>query len=489
MRLYGHLKKSIESLSFGESLRAKVFRGGVWLGIGSFVEQLCRFARNMILARLLAPDAFGTMAIVLSAGSVADVLTEIGIREAVIQNPRGDEVDYLNAAWWLALGRGIPLYSAIFILAPWIARFYRNAELTPLLRVTLLSIMFYSLISPGIYRALKQMKFRQWAAINHGGGICGVLFTVLLGFFIRDVWALVLGYVAEGVSRCLLSYIICPYLPSIRLDKKAARQLLRFSKGLFGLSFLNLIFIRTDIFVLGKLYSSAELGLYAMAVYLAQTPTSFLMNMLGQTLLPSFSQVQGDNARINRILQQVTSLIVLLSMPTIVFLFFCGHPLLALVYGRRYSAASSALVAASCVALVNLVNGQITTVFYAKGQPQLHRRCVAIMAIMMIVLIYPFIKEFGPLGGQLACLSSIVIGYLFQVVRIRHFTGLDLSRLGKSFLDSAGPAASVAVFSLGIRYFAVREQLLPNILAGVAGCLVAYGLACMIFLRTREQLA
>ena len=104
-------------------------RGGAWLGGGSVAEQASRFARNMILTRLLAPSAFGAMAIVMSSSAIVGALTEVGVKQAVIQNPRGGEKAYLNAGWWMGLGRALSTYVIIFAMAPWVARFYGIAEL------------------------------------------------------------------------------------------------------------------------------------------------------------------------------------------------------------------------------------------------------------------------------------------------------------------------------------------------------------------------
>jgi lipopolysaccharide exporter len=480
--------RTFGTLGTGETLKIKVLRGGAWLGAGSLAEQSVRFARNIILARILAPDAFGTMAIVLSAGSIVDTITEIGVREAVIQNPRGTEREYLNASWWLALLRGLPLYAIVFFAAPSIAKFYGNTELGPLLRVTLLSIVFFSLLSPGIYGALKQMKFHKWALINHGGGICGVLITLGLSFYLRNVWALVIGYAAEGFARCVLSYIVCPYSPDFGWDRGAIRELLHFSKGLFGLSFLNLVFARTDIFVLAKLYPAAELGLYAMAIYLAQTPTSFVMNMLGQTLLPTFSNIRSDKVRINRILLHVTSAIALIGMPALVFSFFCSRSLLTLVYGSRYGMASTALFVASCVAIMNLLNGQLTTVFYAGGHPRLHRRSVAIMAVTMLILIFPFAKNFGLVGGQMACMVSIAMGFAFQLVRSKYLTGLNLRKYFGLFAAPFLASVLVGIICISARAFVLFRRPMADVLVGLSGCLVAYVLTCFYVLHRDGKL-
>jgi len=333
------------------------------------------------------------------------------------------------------------------------------------------------------------MKFGKWAAINNGGGVAGVLITVILSFFIRDVWALALGNVAESAFRCLFSYILCPYLPSLSWDRTAVRELLKFSRGLLGLAFLNLIFMRTDVFVLAKLYPSSDLGLYIIAVSLVQTPVGFIMNLLGQTLLPTYAQIQGSDERINRILLRVTAILAYLGTPLLVLAFFCGRSLLTFAYGRPYGAATAPLVVASFVALANLLNAQITTTFYAKGSPQLHRTCVVIMAVIMIATIYPFVKWLGPVGGQVACLISILAGYSFQIARGRNITGLDIYRYGKILLAPAGISLAVAAVCLGARSFPTATHPVPNIVLGIGGAALAYLLSVILVRSKRDVIA
>src|SRR3984885_6476151 len=300
IRSCGRVKVVIGNLLLGDGLKAKAMRGGTWLGAGSVTEQVARFTRNMILTRLLAPGAFGAMAIVLSCSAIIGTLTDVGQRASVIQNPRGGEDAYLNAGWWIAMCRAISIYAIIFALGPRVAQFYGNAELSGLLRVALLSTLFDGVMSPRSILAQKEMKFGRWMAISNGGGICGVILTVVLSFVIRDVWALAIGFASENAFRCLLSYVFYPGLPSLGWDSGPVRDLYGFSKQAFGLSFLNLIFSRTDIFVLGKLYSTTQLGFYTMGVALVATPSTFITNMFAQTLFPAFSHVQDDKERLNR---------------------------------------------------------------------------------------------------------------------------------------------------------------------------------------------
>ncbi len=433
-------------------------RGGAWLGAGSVAEQAARFARNILLARLLAPEAFGTMAIVLSSASLVDTLTDVGHKAAIIQNPRGGKEAYLNASWWLGMGRAIFSYSVIFAVAPWISSFYGRAELSGLLRVALLGILLNGAISPRSILAQKELKFARWAAITNGGGICGVILTVVLSFYIRDVWALAIGYCGEHAFRCLLSYALCPGLPSLRWDWHAARELLKFSRGIFGLGFLNLIIARADIFVLARLYSSMALGLYTMAISLVATPSVFLTGVLAQALIPALSSVQEDMERLNRILVEVTSWLALLGLPAAVSICLCAPYLLTVAYGPRYVAAVGPLSVACAVVLLTVLHAVITCVLFAKGRPGLHRYAVAATAATMLVAIYPASKFLGPVGGQVAALLAIAVGYIFQLMRMPAVTGLKLLRYGGAFVRPALASAGMLVVVLGSRRLGLADQ-------------------------------
>ena len=485
--LHARARAEITKLLAGKGLQAKVFRGGAWLAGGSIAEQAFRFGRNMLLTRLLAPEAFGTMAIALSSASIIDTLLEAGVRQAIIQNPRGAENSYLNAAWWLAMGRGITFYIVVFAAAPWIAKFYGNPILLPVLRVALLSVLFESGMSSGANLAIKEMRLSKWAIINHGGALIGIVLTVLLSFIMPGVWALAIGYAAENAGRFILSYIVCPFFPSIRLDREAVRDLLVFSRGVFGLAFFSLIFLRTDVFVLGRLYSATNLGLYVMSIYLAQTPTSFIMNLQAQTLMPSFSQIRDDNSRVNRIVQKVSLITALFGMPALVFIIFSGQSLITLAYGQRYGSSAVFFVAASLVAFVNVLNGLLTIVFFSKGLPQLHRRAVIITAITMLLLVYPLAKLVGPVGAQIASFAAILLGFVFQLARIRKLTNLDLGRYCNALLKGAGIAVCSAIVSFAVRSAsAVFSRPIPNIALGVTVCALAFCVSFNIVLQLNQ---
>ena len=205
-----------------------------------------------------------------------------------------------------------------------------------------------------------------------------------------------------------------------------------------------------------------------------------------QTLFPTFSHIQDDPERGNRILIKVMSATMLLGMPALVFAAFCGHSLLTIVYGQRYGVAAIALVLAAGAALINVLNAQLTMLFYAQGLPQLHRRAVAAMAVLVAVLTYPLTKEFGLWGAQLAVLIAIVVGYILQVERTRKVIGLKLSDYRKTFVVPLAISLCAVLACLAARSAGILLRPLPNIMFGILGCLVTSGVACAYFFREEK---
>lgn len=471
---------------YGSRLHARIVRGGVWLGAASLTAQGLRFGRNIVLARILVPESFGVMAIVLSISSMMDAFTEIGMKEALIQNRRGHEHGYVNSAWWLGFARALFIYFIVFALAPKVAAYYGLPSLSPLIRVALSALIFTGAISPQAFVALKQLNYQRWAVIQYGSGIAGTLLTVGFALLFRNVWGLALGFVAESACRCILSHALCPFRPSFRIQTDAARDLLRFSRGIFGLSFLNFIFARSDVFVLGKLISSAQLGIYTIGIYLAQVPASFALEWLAQVFMPLFSQFKDDRERINNMLATLISSIAIVGLPSIIFVLLTGDELLGYLYAPQYSAAFTSLVLAVVVAVLNVANGQITTVLYATGHPGLHRYCVGAMALIMMAVIVPAAQHWGAAGAQVAALAATSAGFATQLLQIQKLTGFRLVSLGRRLVIGSAPALCILALALGARL--MLENRRPGFLwvSAILGSLFALALGLLSAARTNR---
>lgn len=483
-KIINKINSHLNKLRNSESFKARIARGTIWSGLGNGSEQVLRFIRNMILTRILAPEAFGLMAIVLAVNAAFESFTQIGIKEAIIQNPKGQEKEYLNGAWWLAFGRAVVLYLVVFITAPWIAQFYENPELIPLMRVAFLGLILNGLMSSEAYIAVKKMNFKRWVLIWNGGSFLGIITAVTLAFMLQNVWALVIGFTVEHLSRCILSYIICPFFPGLKFNRENLNALLKFARGIFGVPILTFIWMRADIFVVGKLCDIKDLGLYSMAIAMAWMPFHFITMIMNQMMLPAFSEKQMDKEWVNKWTLNITSLIAYIGFPLLFFVTLYGRDILNLVYGSAYGAVSIPFAIIFAAVFIRTISVPIATVYFANGRPDLHRLFTVIRAVLIIALIYPLTKWFGLIGAAVSVFLSMAIGFFFQVKRIYKVTGLNLKNYFSVFLPAFYPSLCVAILWIGTNYY-FSSWPLVNMIPGLIGCLISYVISIKLLLRSK----
>lgn len=417
-----------------KGLRGSVFRGGAILALGGALEQATRMIRNVVLARLLAPESFGLMAIVIGVIGLLDSLTEVGVRQAIIQNPRGSDREYLNVAWWFSFLRGLALYSVAFLLAPIAASFYENPELTLLIRVSCLGVFFNSCFNVALVSNLKSMEFKYWTFVCNGGGILAIIATILIAFYLPSVWVLVFGTVSEAAIRCILSYIFCPFAPQFKISKTELKSLFQFTSGMAGLPILYAASRSADIFVLGKVVPSILVGIYSLSSSLARSPLDFVKSVIAQVAMPSFSAIQKDKVRLQSAVYMGVSLLGSGIFPIIGFFWIYGGSLLHALYGREYSAAGVPAAILFMAGAIEITAIPIATVYFAVGKPQLHRMFSLVRTVALLITIAPACILYGWIGAASSVLFASLSGYMFQFYRLRLLIGIKISVIAKSLL-------------------------------------------------------
>ena len=324
-------------------LKAKATRGSVALGAGAVFQRALKLGRIMVLARLLVPEDFGLVAIVMMVVVMLESITDAGVRVSIIQNKDGASPSYLNAAWWFQAVRGLGLFSIALLLSPLVAGFYENPLLTDLLRVSFLSILFNGLVSPRVHLLEREFRFGKWTLLLQLSALIGTIITIALAYYLRSVWAIVFGTVAEKFTYCLLSYILLPFLPKLKIARKYLRELFVFGRGVFGISGLNLIMRQADVFVLGKLVTQGLLGSYYLALQLAEQLSSLFSSVVLPVLLPSFSAMKEDKLALNNTLLSINGAIATLGIPIVAFMAINSYEIMLLLYSNKYTNAGIAL--------------------------------------------------------------------------------------------------------------------------------------------------
>lgn len=490
MRITSTALSGINSHLRSDNLKARCARSGVVLGIGAFVAKFFGFGSKVVLTRLLVPGELGLMVMILSLAQLFEVLTDVGIKQSVIQNRNGAKIEYLNTAWWFQCFRGTGLYVIAFIVSPWLCEFYFHnkldvltrysmEELTTLVRVAFLSILFNGVISPKAHILEKKFKFGRVVVITHGGYVLGAIVTIILAFVMRNVWAIVIGFAATGFTRCLMSYALCPFMPSFAYHRDSFQGLYSFARGILGLPVLTYIAFNIDVLVAGKLVSTSLVGFYGMALTLAIAPRDLFSRIISPILLPALAEKQDDQEALCIAVLQMTKYIALFAIAPIALAIICSRSILTIVYGAEYSVVAVPF-GLLCVYVLLLMQGTILgVVFFGIGQPAKHRAFVGFRALILVVFIYPAIKLFGLTGAAVVVATASFAAVCLQVSVIQRTIGLNIFDYVMSWVPGLALAVPVLAVIVAVRNF-MPDLPMVHLMIGGLSCIVVCGLGVFL---------
>ncbi len=468
--------KKIKSLLNSESLMGKILQGGGLLSLGSIVDQFGRFLRNIILARLLAPEAFGLMATVMASVAAIEAFAEVGFKQSVIQNRKGATEDFLNVIWWLSLGRGILLYAIAFSSAAVLAGYFGKQEAVGALRFGFLVILLNGAVNPGVYALEKEFRFKRWIVLMNGSGLLGVIACIGLSFYLRNVWALLIGYIVETLARMVASHLACPFRPRFTMDRGSYADIKKFSKGMVGLPILAMIFMQLDVFVIGKILSLGLLGMYILAKNLAEMPNSFIAKIALPVLLPAFSMVQDHNEKLKKSFLLATKICAAIWLPLFAFLIIYSKNILMIVYGPGYAEVAVPF-GILCVYCILYLSGLLSMqVFMAVGRPNVQRTASIVRVLALVISIYPATHYYGLRGASLSILLAMTASIVISIYYLLGIIRASLNEYIRSLLP--GGAISLIIVFPGLFLKILTNAGSPFSLAiGLTCCLFAWTLA------------
>jgi len=455
-----------------DSLRDKVLRGGGVLTIGSFAENLLRFLRNIILARLLAPDAFGLMATIMAIVATAEAFAEVGLVKSIIQNKKGSDKEFLNVIWWFSTFRGIILYSIVFFAAPFIANFLNKPEATLILRIALIVILFRNLISPKIYLLQKELNFTKWVILTQSANSLGIVSAIISAFYLRNVWALVLGYVAEAFLIFLFSYVFYPHIPKLKINPSHAKNIMIFSRKVFGLPILMMLYSQVDNFVIGKVLSLNTLGLYYLARSLSDMSTT-IFSKISVVFLPAFSLIQDDKEKLKNYLLKLTEIVATISLPFFTFLIMYASPILTLVYSPEVSTIAIPFRICCIFSFLYLSSVLIMNVAFATGNPDKFRQASLVRTIVFLILLYPATKYFGLIGAALSALFSMCLALIIQIRYLKILLNINVLEYSSCFSKVINYSLIVLIPGIVFNIFVPLHKL-SAVALGAFFCIVAW---------------
>jgi O-antigen/teichoic acid export membrane protein len=419
----------------------------------------------MILARLLLKEDFGLWGIIFAISTVCEAITEVGIRQSIVQNKNGDKYAYINVAWWFQAIRGIGLFLLAFFLAPVVCGFYfdnkqemldlyNKKELILLMRFSFIAIVCNGIMSPGAHVLRKKFKFGRLMLIMQGSGLMGTVITLIIAYTIAcNIWALIIGFTAEAVIRCVLSFVICPFKPSLHCDRQSFNELMFFARRILGMPALTMIAMELDGIILGKLVAPAMFGMYTQAKFLAQIPRQLFAKIINPVLLPAFSEKQDNKTALCKALLIMTKMTAIISFPVAIFVLTCSKEILSIAFGPEYASINITFNLLLLYILIRTKSFYFVSILLSLGLPNYVRRFVGLRAVLIALFIYPAIKYFGTEGAAGVLLIANLITLLSQVLQMRTPIDLTFSDYLSAYIPGVVSSIFVVIAAILIQFF------------------------------------
>lgn len=284
------MKRATDARSLGE----RVLVATLWMGGWRWTERLLGFVNTIVIARLLAPDDLGIVATALVVVALFEILIDLGTDKYLIRLPEARREDF-DTAWTLRLAVIAAAAAVIFLSARAIATYFGDARLADVLYVLAAAGLLRGFTNIGLTIYRRDLRFDRIALVGLAQRLAGIAATVIFAFVLQNYWAIVIGEVVARVVEVALSYLVQPYRP--RFSVARAAQQWKFSKWVVSRNVAGFAQGRGDQFLVAKFFGVEQMGFYAMALRLAETPTRHLVAPMSMPLYSGLAQKQQDPAQ------------------------------------------------------------------------------------------------------------------------------------------------------------------------------------------------
>lgn len=320
------------------SIKKDLASGVFWIAVAKYSGIVLQLLITAVLARLISPSAFGTIAVAMVVLHFLNILADIGIGPAVVQYSQLTKA-HLNSLFTLTIYISIVLTFALYLLADVIAGYYNDVTLAHVCQLMSLVVLFQSLnVVPNAlmrkYKRFRAIALRTLLFQAISGGI-----AVWGAFQGWGVYALLVSPILTSVGMFCLNYLSYPLHVVLRLSDEAVKLVASFSFFQFAFSFCNYFSRNLDKLIIGKFFSMTQLGFYDKSYHLMMLPIQNVSFVIEPVLHPVLSTLQDNKHELKTKNQRLAVLISNISFPIGLMLYFCGGELIRIVYGGQWDAA------------------------------------------------------------------------------------------------------------------------------------------------------
>ncbi|WP_294413067.1 lipopolysaccharide biosynthesis protein [uncultured Ruminococcus sp.] len=302
----------------------------IWRLGERFGAKMVQFLVQMILAKMLAPEIWGTIGLILIFIEILQVFIESGLGNALIQKKDADDLDFSTVFYFNCVICGAA-YLLMFFAAPLIAWFYKAPELTSAIRVMSLVLVVSGLKNVQQAYVSKNMLFKRFFFATLIGTVTAAVIGIAMAYFGFGLWAIIAqNLINVTIDTCIL-WITVKWRPKRAFSFQRLKQLYSFGWKLFASSLMEVIYLKLRGLIIGKKYSKEDLAYYTYGEYFPQFITSILNSSIDSVLLPSMSSVQDSRENVKNMTRRAIKIGTYILMPFMVGIMVCAGPVVRIV--------------------------------------------------------------------------------------------------------------------------------------------------------------
>lgn len=446
------------------NLKGRSVRGGATTMVAEAGKFVLTIASTVVLARLIAPENFGLLSMVVAVTNLVKLFNDLGLSQATVQRA---EINHsqVSTLFWLNVILSAVLMLVTASLAPAIAWFYNEPRLT---WITISLACGFIISGFGVqHRALlnRQMRYSALAAIRITAMVVGITTGIVSAWFGANYWALVFMELATTLTNTVGVWVMCSWRPGPPVWHSNIRSMVAFGSNLTGANILIYFIRNSDNILIGRFWGAQQLGLYDKAYQLLYLPIQQVNGPISAVALPALCRLQNNPERYRAYYYKAILLIVTFGMPLVGLLFVSADKAILLFLGPKWIDTVSIFQALSVASFIGTFSFATGWVYISLGQANRQLRWV-LFTSPITVLIFFISVHWGALAVAKAFSFSFPILQLLSLIYCYRGTPLRLRDLGITLARPAVASITAVVVLLGV------HQVFPTDLNAVMSLLV-----------------
>ncbi len=446
----------------------KVATSFIWQLLERFGAEIVTFVVSIILARLLDPVVYGTIALVTVITTILNVFVDSGFCSALIQKKNPDSLDY-STVFYFNILIAFVLYAGMFFAAEPIAAFYKAPELVWVIRVLSLTLVFSAFKNCSKAYVSKHMQFKKYFFSTLGGTIAAAVVGITMAYKGFGVWALVAQYVTNAFIDAVILFIAVKWKPKFEFSFKRLGGLFSFGWKLLLSSLTEAVCDNLRQFIIGKKYSKEDLAYYNRGHSFPQIIGTNITASLLAVLFPTFSSIQDDKVKVKDTIRKSISISSFLVFPMMIGLAVVAEPMISLLLTDKWLFCVPYLRMFCIFYALKCIDSTTGSVLKGTGKSGVLSALQITKKVVDLGLLFAFMW-FGVIYVAISMLAAAIIGYILNMIILKVYYGYSFK---EQFIDIGHNlliAFLMGVFVLALQHISSNGiiVLIVQVTSGIA---------------------